>query len=86
MFFTIASLFVPHLGTVPVLDVVYNPAQNVFLVGADILDHNPRKRIWTFSTFEDVAQFGARNGLVVQAENSNLAQGVLSASGRQPAT
>lgn len=77
MIFTIASLFVPSLGTVPVLDVVYNPTQNTFLVGADILDHNPRKRIWTFDQFEDVVQFGARNGLTVQAENSNLAQDVL---------
>ncbi len=86
MFFTIASLFVPNLGPthVPVMDVVYS--KNQFHVGADVLAPNPRKRIWTFNQFDDVVQFSAQNGLMLEVENSNLAQDVLSTSGRQPAT
>lgn len=88
MFTIVAAFFAPSPvpNPVPVMDVVYNQKLNLFLVGVDILEPHPRKRVWTFHQFEDVAQFGVQNGLIIQAEIPVSASGSGCAFGRQPAT
>lgn len=67
MFTVVAAFVAPPAvpNSVPVMDVVYNQKLDLFLVGVDVLDPRPMKKIWMFTTPQDVVRFGAENGLVV---------------------